>query len=134
MSKPLTIFGREPAVLVGALEALIAVLLAFGLGISPESYGPWVALVVAVGGVLTAIGTTDTLLGAVIGALKAAVVLVAVYGLTLTDQQTGALIGVVTVAFSLYQRTQTSPLVAVKGPDGVFTVPAEGDTAPAEPA
>lgn len=112
MNKPITIFGREPAVVVGTITAALAVLLAFGLGISPDSYGPWVALVAALGGVITAIGTTDTLLGATVAVLEAGIVLVAVYGLTLTDQQTGALVAFVPVLFGLYQRTQTTPLVA----------------------
>lgn len=111
-NRPLTVFGREPAVIVGTIEAALAVLLAFGLGITPESYGPWVAVVVAAGGVLTAVGTTETLLGAVIALLEAGAVLTAVYGLVLTEQQTGALVALVPVVFALWQRTQVSPLTA----------------------
>lgn len=126
MNKELTIFGREPAVVVGLIEAVLAVLLSFGLGITQDSYGPWVAVVVAVGGIVTALGTKDTLLGAVVAALKAGIVLVAVYGVTLTDQQTASLVSFVPVVFMLWQRTQTSPLTAAKGPDGVYAVPEAG--------
>ena len=130
MNKQLTIFGREPALIVGALEAVLAALLAFGLGISPDSYGPWVALVVAAGGLLTAIGTKDTLLGAVIGLLKAGVVLVAVYGLTLTDQQTGALIGVTSVIFAFLNRDRTTPLTAISAADGAYNITTVINTPP----
>lgn len=121
MNKPLTIFGREPAVIVATFTAALAVLLAFGLGISPDSYGPWVALVAAAGGIITAIGTTDTLLGAIVALLNAGFILVAVYGLTLTDQQTAAVVALVPVLAAMWHRTQTSPLVA---PAPVRAVPA----------
>jgi hypothetical protein len=104
-----TIFGREPAVWVGLIESALTVLLAFGLGISPETYGPWVALIVAIGGAVTAWATKDTLLSALLAAIKAGLVLVTVYGVTLSDQQTGALIAFASVLLGGWLRTQTSP-------------------------
>lgn len=110
------IFGREPAVWVGLIEGILAMLLAFGLGITQSSYGPWVVLISAISGLVTAYLTKDTLLGALIGVGKAAVVWLAVYGLTLTDQQTGAVIGLIPLLVSMWQRTQTSPVAAPVDP------------------
>jgi hypothetical protein len=104
-----TIFGREPAVWVGLIESALTVLLAFGLGISPETYGPWLAIFVALGGVVTAWATRDTLLSALLGAIKAGLVLFTVYGLSLTDQQQGAIIAFATVLIGGWLRTQTTP-------------------------
>lgn len=104
-----TIFGREPAALVGLIEAVLAVLLAFGLGITQDTFGPILALVTALAGVYTAWATQDTLLGVIVGLVKAVLVLAAVYGLTLSDAQTGALIALTTVVVGFFQRTQTSP-------------------------
>lgn len=113
MSYP-TIFGREPAAVVGLIEAFLAALFSFGLldaiGItSTESLGLVMAVVIAITGTYVAYVTQDTLLGHVITALKALVALGTVYGLSLTSEQSGILIALVTAAFSLFQRTQTSP-------------------------
>ena len=129
MDKSIKIFGREPAVWVGVIEAFLAVLLSFGIGISDTSYGPIMAVVVALGGFVTALGTKDTLLGALIGLIKAGLVLVAVYGVTITEQQQGALIAAVSVMFAFYQRTQTSPIAnpVDPSPAQVVPVPAPAD-------
>src|SRR6478736_4134139 len=103
------IFGREPAVWVGLIEGVLATLLAFGLGITQESYGPWVILVSAIAGVVTAYLTKDTMLGALTGLGKAFITWLAVYGLALSDQQTGAVIALVPLFVGIWQRTQTSP-------------------------
>ena len=112
MNRAQTIFGREPAAFVGLIEAVLTVLLAFQLGISQASFGPWVAVVTALGGVYTAWATRDTLLGVIVGLVKSTLVLAAVYGLTLSDAQTGALVALTTVVVSFFQRTQTSPVQA----------------------
>lgn len=106
------IFGREPAVWVGLLEGVLAALLAFGIGITQESYGPWVMLISALAGLLTAWLTKDTMLGALIGFAKAFLVWLAVYGVSLNDQQTGVLIGLIPLIVGFFQRTQTSPVAA----------------------
>lgn len=104
-----TIFGREPAVWVSLIEAVLTILLAFSLGISQTTFGPIMAVVVAAAGAFTAWATRDTMLGVLIGLSKAALICAAVYGLTLTDAQTGALIGTVTLLIGFFHRTQTSP-------------------------
>lgn len=112
MSTPtIKIFGREPAFYVGVIEALIAVLVTFKLpGLSVEQAGYVVALVVAVGGAVTAWATRDTLLAALVGAVKAGLVLAVSYGLTVTDEQIGLIAALVSVIGSGYLRSQTSPV------------------------
>jgi hypothetical protein len=102
---------REPAFYVGLFEAVLAVLLSFGLfGLTGEKVSLIMAVVVAGLGFYTAWATRDTLLGVGVGLSKAVLALGIGYGLMLTDAQTGALIAVVTVALGAFNRTQTSPL------------------------
>lgn len=110
-SPAVKIFGREPAVWIGLIEGVLTMLLAFAIGIDQETFGPIMAVVVALGGAYTAWATKDTLLGALLGLAKALLVLMAVYGMTLTDQQTGAILGLISLVIGFWQRTQTSPVV-----------------------
>jgi hypothetical protein len=111
-----TVFGREPTIWLGVIEALLATITAFGLGtrwgLTQDTYGIWVVLLAAIFGVLTAWLTKDTMLGVVLGLVKAIIAFIAIYGLSLTDQQTGAVIALTPLLLSLFQRTQTSPIVA----------------------
>lgn len=109
------IFGREPAVIAGLVEAALALLISFGalagIGIRGQAELALVMAVVTGGlGVYVAWVTHATLLGVAVGFIKAVLALAAVYGLTLNIEQTGALIAFVTVALGLYQRGQTTPL------------------------
>jgi uncharacterized cupredoxin-like copper-binding protein len=85
------IFGKEPAFFVGVVEAVILVLVTFGL---PHDLAAVIStLTVAVGGVLTAIAAKDTLLAALIGLTKAVIVLVVFLGYDISDESTAAIIG-----------------------------------------
>lgn len=118
------IFGREPAVLAGAIEAGLVLLLSFGLfNLTQETVGLVMAVVVAGFGLYTAYVTSETLLAGALAFIKAALALATVYGFSLTDAQMGALLAFVSVVFALFQRTQTSPL-----PEPSFTTIAPDDT------
>lgn len=105
------LFKREPAAIVAFVEAAVALLLASGLlgDISAERIALIMAVVTALGGVLTALATDQPLLGGVIGLTKAVLALGAGYGLATTDAQAAALIALITAAFGLAQRSQASP-------------------------
>lgn len=124
MNKKVKIFGREPSVVIGLIESMLAMALSFGwFDLSQQTVGLIMAVVVAAFGVYSAYVTSETLLAAVVGLAKAAAALGAVYGLSLTDNQTGALIALITMSFSLFQRTQVVPLN-----DPSFKVIAPDDT------
>lgn len=100
------IFGKEPAFFVGVIEAVILVLVTFGL---PHDTAAVIGtLTVAVGGVLTAIAAKDTLLAALIGLTKAFIVLVVFLGYDISDESTASIIGLMTLVLGGYLRTQTS--------------------------
>lgn len=131
--KGVTIFGREPATVLGFIEATLALAISFGvgqaLGVSQEFYGPFIALVSAAIGAYTAWATKDTGLSYVTGFVRAGVALLAVYGFTITDAQLGTLLAFVTVVVAFWTRTQTSPVAfpAEPSPAQVVPVPATED-------
>lgn len=109
-----TIFGREPAAVAALVQGVLALAVSFGLlagvGIKGQvELAIVMGVVIAVLDVFVAYVTRATLLGVCVGLIKALIALGAVYGLTLTVEQTGALIAFLTVSLGLYQRTQTSP-------------------------
>lgn len=102
------IFGREPAAWLGLIEAVLVGLMAFSLGVSQTTFGPIMAVVVALFALYTAWVTSETMLSVIVGLSKSALVLGAVYGLTLTDSQTGAIIGLVTIVAGFVNRDRTA--------------------------
>ncbi len=109
------LFGREPAAIVGAIQAVLALGVSFGwfefIGLKGQTD---VAIVVAVLAALSAAYlayvTNETLLAPVIEVFKASLALAAIYGLALTTEQTGMAIAVITALIAGFQRTQVGPL------------------------
>lgn len=109
------IFGREPAAIVGAIQAVLVLGVSFGwfqfIGLKGQGD---VALVVGVLSALAAVYlayvTSETLLAPVIEVFKAGLALAAIYGFAITTEQTGMVIAVITAVFAAFQRTQAAPL------------------------
>lgn len=104
------VFGREPAALVGVVEAALALLVVFGLGLTEDVALGIVAVVQAALGVYLAYVTKDTLLGVAVGLAKACLTLAVLLGLSLTTAQSAAVVAFVAVLVGFFQRTQTYPL------------------------
>lgn len=127
------ILGKEPAFFVGVIEAVILVLVTFGL--PHDAAAVLATLTVAVGGVLTAVAAKDTLLAALLGLVKALVVLVVFLGYDISDEQTASILGLLTLILGGYLRTQTSSTDTPisKASDGLLTdaltVTSTGETA-----
>lgn len=104
------IFGREPAALVAALQAIVALLVTLNvLNWDANQVSLVMAGVAAVLGAVVAYLTKDTLLGYVITAINACAAVFVGFGLNLDADVTAGVVAVVTVLSGLYQRTQTSP-------------------------
>lgn len=121
--KAITIFGREPAAILGILEVALTLAVAFGLGVTNESAGLITALISGVLGAWVAWATRDTLLGAATTIVKAGTALVVYYGVTLTETQTVAILAAVPIIVNFWQRTQTSPVAAPVDPSPQQVVP-----------
>lgn len=107
------LFGREPAAWIGLIEASFAMIVVLGwVHWSNEQVGLVMAVVVTGFGVLTAYLTQDTMLGFIVGFVKAVFALGVGFGFHLSPELTAASIGFVTVLVGFFQRTQTSPAVS----------------------
>lgn len=109
-----SLFG-EPVAIVGAVQALLVMLISFdklgGLGLHSQGDVALVVVVLnAAAALYLAYTTHQTLLAPVIELFKAMVALGVIYGFNLTTEQTGLVIAFMTAMFALGHRTQTSPL------------------------
>jgi hypothetical protein len=115
MNSP-TIFGREPAVIVGLIQAVLALAVSFGVlafvGIKGQvELGIVMGVVIAVLDLYVTYVTRRALLAAAIGLVKALGAFVAIYGYALTVEQTGSVIAVLTFGLALFHQSQTEPLL-----------------------
>lgn len=101
------IFGREPALIVSAVGAVLMVLFAFHTpGVNAGTADAVVALLTALVVALTTRPIAPALFK---GALVAAVALLSDYGLHFTDAQVGTLSALVLTLGALLVRAQVSP-------------------------
>jgi len=100
------ILGKEPAFWVGVAQAVIAVLVSFGLddGLAVVVN----TLAAAAAGVLVAWTVKDTLLAALLAFAQAVAGLVIYLGYDLTDAQVATILGVLSFVLGGWLRTQTS--------------------------
>lgn len=114
MNKTPLIFGREPAVIGGLVEATLALLVSFGMlnfiGIDgAQGEAVVMAVVFAAIGLYVAIVTKDTLLGALLAVLKAGIALLAFYHYDLSQNQIATLLAIVPVILMFIHRQATEP-------------------------
>jgi len=106
-----TIFGREPAFYIGLIEAVLAMVLSFhAFGLTTDTEGVIMAVVVSAASVYTAYVTRQTLLGVGTGLAKATVALFVTFGLDLTEANQTAIIALAVFVLGAFNRTQTSVL------------------------
>lgn len=127
------VFGREPAAIVGAVQALLALAVSFGwlewaLLDSQDDVAVVVGVTSAGFAVYLAWVTNETLLAPVVEVTKAVLALGAIYGLQVTTEQTGLLVAAITMLLALWQRGQVSPLA-----QPTFKYVAPGDTGAVAP-
>lgn len=114
------IFGREPALIVGFIAAVVAVLL--GLNLSWLSAGASVAIVAAVGAIITAATTRPVAPSLFVGAFVAVAAVLAQYHYHLSDGLISGVSGLILAAFALFGvRPQVTPAA-----DQAATAPAQG--------
>jgi len=104
-----TIFGREPAAVAATLEAALSVLGSLVFRWTDSQVGLVVAVVAALFGIYTAWATVDTLLGYIVGGIKAILALAIGFGLHPDPRTASALISFAVIGIGLFQRSATSP-------------------------
>lgn len=108
-----TIFGHEPALVIGFIGAALSVLAAIGLDhLSAEQVALIVAALGALSGAVTAALTRPIAPGSFTALVAAGVALAAGYGLEVSPEMVGALNGLVLAGLALLTRGQVSPTPA----------------------
>lgn len=119
-----TIFGREPAVLLAVVSSGLALLSLLVFHWSTDQLAGVMIVVVAGLDFYTAYATKDTLLSVGTGLIKAAVIALAAFGLDLDPATVTAVILVMNSVFAAFVRTQTSPVAFPPAPVPVAPVAA----------
>ena len=119
--RALTVWGREPAALLGTVESiLILVVATLGAKLGIDDAFVVVAMAVVSGAMSlwTSWATVDTRLANALGLIKAVVALAAYFSFSLDPTVVSAILAVTAAVFGLFNRTQTTPVI-----DPVQTVP-----------
>ncbi|GAA3562794.1 hypothetical protein GCM10022419_049310 [Nonomuraea rosea] len=128
------IFGREPALILGLVSAGVQMVTALFLPLTIVQVAAVNSIAAAGLGVWTAFVTRNrdggaSVKPAVLGFAQAAITLGLVFGVSLTDQQTAAIMAFVALAGALFVRQVSTPA----GPAGSPPAdPAAADTVPAD--
>lgn len=120
MSKFLAKLNQEPALLVGFVSALVAVLVGFNVGLTSTTGALVVAFTEAVLGVYLARQAQETLFAALTQAFKVLLALAVGFGLHLTDQNALLLTAAVSAGLAFVARTQINPEAGSPTPDVVY--------------
>jgi hypothetical protein len=111
----MTIFGREPAVILGLVAAVVQLVSATAFPLTPDQQGVINAVAVALAGVITAFAvSTDAGFAAVAGLVKAVIALALAFGLDLSPDLQSAIMVVVTAIGAFFVRTQVSAKVPAR--------------------
>lgn len=103
------LFGREPAVWLGLIAALVMGVSTFLWNLSPDQQGTINALAVAAFGVATAASVHQGTMAAVTAGFKALIALGISFGLHLSADQQLVIMTVVAAVGSFWVRTQATP-------------------------
>lgn len=110
------IFGREPTLAIQALSALLGVAVTFGLpNLSATQAAAIVAVMSGVLAVVNAVAVRPVAPAAFTGLVTAVAVLVAAYGLEVSQETVGAVQVAVVGVLALLTRAQVSPADSGRG-------------------
>lgn len=103
------IFGREPALIISTISAVLSLIVTFNVGMSGEQAGAIVAVISAAFGAITAAATRPIAPSAFTAVVAAGAALLAAYGLDVSAETVGATNAVVLAVLALLARGQVSP-------------------------
>jgi hypothetical protein len=112
MSKPVLVFGREPALWAGLLNTVIYLLGAYVFHLSSKSEALLVAVAAAVLGLVVAVSTHDGVSAAILGLVKAAFAVSLGFGAHLSAATEAQLLAIAATVVALFVRTQATAKVS----------------------
>jgi hypothetical protein len=108
-------FKLEPAAILYGVNALVALLVAYGLNLTAEQTGAITTITTAVLAIATALATRPIVVSTITGAVASLLAAVAAFGLELSADQIGATVTALSVVLALLLRANVSPVPAVAG-------------------
>lgn len=102
-------FKLEPAVIIYSANALVALLVSFGLGLTQDQVSAVTVVATAVVAIITTIMTRPVVVSALTGAVGSLLTAVAAFGLELTADQIGATVTALSIVLALLLRQNVSP-------------------------
>lgn len=109
------LFGYEPAVIGYAINAAVAVLVAYGLDLSHDQVAAISTVVTAVLAIVVAAMTRPVVVSSITGAVGTALAAIAAFGLHLSADQIGATVTALSIVLALLLRQHVTPApVAVR--------------------
>lgn len=110
------IFGRDPAVILGIVSALLQMVMAYGVHLTDAQTAAINAIAAAALGLATAaVVARDRLVPAILGLGQAGFTLALTFGADLSQQQVATTMAFAAVALALFTRTQVVAPVAADG-------------------
>lgn len=103
------LFGREPALIISTISAILSLIVTFNIGMSGGQAGAIVAVISAWFGAMVAIATRPIAPAAFTAVVAAGAALLAAYGLNVSAETVGATNAVVLAVLALLTRGQVSP-------------------------
>lgn len=113
------IFGFEPAVIAYAINAAVAMAVAWGLNLTQEQVGAITTIVTGVLAIVVAFMTRPVVVSTVTGSAATVLAAVAAFGFELSAEQIGTAVTFGSVVLALLLRQNVSPAPAVKEPTRV---------------
>lgn len=114
LAKLLKLIAKEPAVFMGALNALVTAWVAFGLRASPGQTAAVTTIGAAVVAIVTAFAARPVSVPVITGAVATIASAAAAFGLHLSTAQIGAGVPVLALVLSLCLRQAVTPLVTIR--------------------
>jgi hypothetical protein len=110
------IFGYEPSMILYGANALVSLLVAYGLDLSKDQVSAISVIVTAVLAIATTVMTRPVVVSGITGAVGTLLAAVAAFGLHLTGDQIGATVTVLSIGLALLLRANVSPAAAPAAP------------------
>lgn len=107
--KRITIFGQEPAVILYAVNSLVALLVAYGLNLSQVQTAAISTVTTGVLAAVVAVMTRPFVVSALTGAVSTVMAAVAGFGLEFSADQIGATVTALSIVLALVLRMNVSP-------------------------
>lgn len=107
------IFGYEPTAIMYAINAGVALLVSFGLGLTHDQVGAITVVATAVLTITTAVMTRPIVVSTVTAAVGSLLTAAAAFGLHLTADQVGSVVTALSIVLALLLRQNVSPAPAL---------------------